>query len=170
MNAVRDRPRSSPAGCNLSAPNADTAINIGGTPPPALMTELGLTIANNPPTNLLTQGAVAQNQTLDITISGVPFTVTFGTTPPEVSTLAELQARLAVLPAAQGTATMTGGNMTITAANMGPTDTIVITGTASRGSLRHSDHDRLFVGRHRARQRPDDVPRFVGRRRRHHGL
>ena len=114
--------------------NADTAINIGGTPPPALMTEIGLTIANNPPTNLITQGAVAQNQTLTITISGVPFTVTFGTTPPEVSTLAELQARLALLPGAQGTATMTGGNMTITAANMGPTDTIVITRHGSRGS------------------------------------
>jgi len=115
----------------LVSANADTAINIGGTPPPAMMTELGLTIANNPPTNLLTQGAVSQNQTLVITISGVPFTVTFGTTAPEVSTLAELQARLAALPPAQGTASMTGGNMTITAANMGPTDTIEITGTAS---------------------------------------
>ena len=119
----------------LVSADADTAINIGGTPPPALMTELGLTIANNPPTNLLTQGAVSQNQTLTITISGVPFTVTFGTNgaavPPEVSTLAELQARLSALPGAQGTATLVGGNITITAANMGPTDNIVISGTAS---------------------------------------
>jgi flagellar hook protein FlgE len=115
----------------LVSADADTAVNIGGTPPPAMMTELGLTIANNPPTNLITQGAVAQNQTLTITISGVPFTVTFGTAVGEVSTLAELQAELATLPGAQGTATMTGGNMTITAANMGPTDTIVISGTAA---------------------------------------
>ncbi len=115
----------------LVSADADTAVNIGGTPPPAMMTELGLTIANNPPTNLLTQGAVSQSQTLTITISGVPFTVTFGTGVGEVSTLAELQAELATLPPAQGTASMTGGNMTITAANMGPTDTIVITGTAS---------------------------------------
>ncbi len=115
----------------LVSADADTAINIGGTPPPAMMTELGLTIANNPPTNLITQGAVAQNQTLVITISGVPFTVTFGTGGGEVSTLAELQAELATLPPAQGTASMTAGNMTITAANMGATDTIVITGTAS---------------------------------------
>jgi flagellar hook protein FlgE len=119
----------------LVSADADTAVNIGGVPPPALMTELGLTIGNNPPTNLLTQGAVSQNQTMIITISGVPFTVTFGTNgaavPPEVSTLAELNARLAALPGAQGTATLTGGNITITAANMGPTDTIDITGTAS---------------------------------------
>jgi flagellar hook protein FlgE len=120
---------------HIVSADADTPIDIGGVPPPALMTEIGLTIGNHPPTNLLTQGAVAQNQTMIITISGVPFTVTFGTNgaavPPEVSTLAELQARLASLPGAQGTASMTGGNMTITAANMGPTDTIVITGTAS---------------------------------------
>lgn len=115
----------------LVSQNADTAINIGGTPPPALMTEIGLTIGNNPPTNLLTQGAVAQGQQMVITISGVPFNVDFGTGGAEVSTLAELQARLALLPGAQGTASMTGGNMTITAANMGPTDTIVISGTAS---------------------------------------
>ncbi len=115
----------------LVSQNADTAVNIGGTPPPALMTELGLTIANNPPTNLITQGAVAQGQNMIITISGVPFQVDFGTGGAEVSTLAELQARLALMPGAQGTATMTGGNMTITAANMGPADTIQITGTAS---------------------------------------
>lgn len=123
----------------LVSANADTAVNIGGTPPPALMTELGLTIANNPPVNLLTQGAVSQNQTLIITISGVPFTVTFGTNdgavPPEVSTLADLNARLSALPGAQGTATLVGGNITITAANMGPADTIVISGTASEDAF-----------------------------------
>jgi flagellar hook protein FlgE len=115
----------------LVSQDADTAVNIGGTPPPALMTELGLTIANNPPTNLITQGAVAQGQNMIITISGVPFQVDFGTGGAEVSTLAELQARLALMPGAQGTASMTGGNMTITAANMGPADTIQISGTAS---------------------------------------
>lgn len=119
----------------LAGADADTAVNIGGTPPPLLMTELGLTIGNNPPTNLLTQGVVSQNQTLIMTISGVPYTITFGTddlaVPPEVSTLADLNARLAALPGAQGTATLTGGNIEITAANMGPTDTIEITGTAS---------------------------------------
>jgi flagellar hook protein FlgE len=115
----------------LVSQDADTAVNIGGTPPPALMTELGLTIANNPPTNLITQGAVAQGQNMIITISGVPFQVDFGTGGAEVSTLAELQARLALMPGAQGTATMVGGNMTITAANLGPADTIQITGTAS---------------------------------------
>jgi flagellar hook protein FlgE len=115
----------------LVSQNADTAVNIGGTPPPALMTEIGLTIANNPPTNLITQGAVAQGQNMIITISGVPFQVDFGTGGAEVSTLAELQARLALMPGAQGTASMTGGDMTITAANMGPADTIQITGTAS---------------------------------------
>jgi flagellar hook protein FlgE len=119
----------------LTGGDADTNIVIGGTPPPALMTELGLQIGTTNATNLLTQNIVAQGQTLVIDIGGTPFTITFGTNdaavPPEVSTLAELSARLGALPPALGTATVnTGnGNITITAANM--TDTITISGNAS---------------------------------------
>jgi flagellar hook protein FlgE len=121
----------------LTGADADTPINIGGTPPPAMMSELGLSIGANPPVNLLTQGAVAQGQTLTFTISGTPFTVTFGTdgsaVPPEVSTLAELSARLAALPPALGTAVVdtSNGNITITANGMTAADTIVVSGTAS---------------------------------------
>lgn len=121
----------------LTGADADTSVNIGGTPPPAMMTELGLSIGANPPVNLLTQNAVAQGQTLTFTISGTPFTITFGTddsaVPPEVSTLAELSARLAALPPASGTATVdtANGNITVTANGMAATDTIVVSGTAS---------------------------------------
>jgi flagellar hook protein FlgE len=121
----------------LTGADADTHVNIGGTPPPLMMTELGLSIGANPPVNLLTQGAVAQGQTLTFTISGTPFTVTFGTdgsvVPPEVSTLAELSARLAALPPAIGTATVdtSNGNITVTANGMAAADTIVVSGNAS---------------------------------------
>jgi flagellar hook protein FlgE len=121
----------------LTGADADTHINIGGTPPPLMMTELGLSIGANPPVNLLTQNAVAQGQTLTFTISGTPFTITFGTdgsaVPPEVSTLAELSARLAALPPAIGTATVdtSTGNITVTANGMAATDTIQVSGTAS---------------------------------------
>jgi flagellar hook protein FlgE len=121
----------------LTGADADTPINIGGTPPPLMMTELGMSIGNNPPVNLLTQGAVAQGQTLTFTISGTPFTITFGTdgsaVPPEVSTLAELSARLSALPPAIGTASVdtSTGNITVTANGMSATDTIVVSGTAS---------------------------------------
>lgn len=119
----------------LTGGDADTNIVIGGTPPPAMMTELGISIGTTNATNLLTQNIVSQGQTLIIDIGGTPFTVTFGTNgaavPPEVSTLAELSARLAALPPALGTATVNtaNGNITITAANF--TDVITISGTAS---------------------------------------
>lgn len=121
----------------LTGADADTHINIGGTPPPVLMSEIGLAIGNNAPINLLTQNAVSIGQELIITISGTPFTVTFGTNgaavPPEVSTLAELNARLAAIPPALGSASVntSNGNITITAAGMTATDTIEISGTVS---------------------------------------
>jgi flagellar hook protein FlgE len=121
----------------LTGADADTHINIGGTPPPLMMTELGLSIGANPPVNLLTQGAVAQGQELIFTISGNEFKITFGTdgsaVPPEVSTLAELSARLAALPPAIGTASVdtATGNITVTANGMAAADTIVVSGNAS---------------------------------------
>jgi flagellar hook protein FlgE len=119
----------------LTGADADTNIVIGGSPPPALMTELGLSIGTTYATNLLTQNMVAQDQELTITIDGTPFTITFGidgtTTPPQVSTLAELSTRLAALPPALGTASVnTGnGNISITAADMN--FDMAISGTAN---------------------------------------
>ena len=111
----------------------DTNIVIGGAPPPALMTELGISIGQTNATNLMTQGIVTQGQTLDITIGANPmFQVTFGTGVGEVSTLNELDARLALLPGVAGTADAnTGtGNITITAAPTPADQTITIGGTA----------------------------------------
>jgi flagellar hook protein FlgE len=110
---------------------ADTNITIGGTPPAQLLTELGISIGTTNATNLLTQNMVAEDQTLDITIGGNPtYTITFGTDPGEVSTLAELAAALGSMPPLYGTASVgAGGNITVTAANM--TDVITIGGNVS---------------------------------------
>jgi flagellar hook protein FlgE len=115
-----------------TGPNAaDTNITIGGTPPAQLLTELGISIGTTNATNLMTQNMVAEDQTLEITIGGNPtYTITFGTDPGEVSTLAELAAALGAMPPLYGTASVgAGGNITINAANM--TDVITVSGTAS---------------------------------------
>ena len=122
----------------LTGGDFDTNIQIGGSPPAALMTELGLTIATTNATNLLTQNVVSDGQTLTFTFTdpspppgtSTPFAITFGPDPGEVSTLQELKTTLAAMPGALGTASVnTGtGNITVTAAQMD--FTIAITGTA----------------------------------------
>jgi len=122
----------------LTGTDFDTNIIIGGSPPAALMTELGLTIGTTNATNLLTQNIVADNETLTFTFTdpspppgtSTPFTITFGPDPGEVSTLQELQTALAAMPGALGTGSVnTGnGNITVTAAQMD--FTIAISGTA----------------------------------------
>jgi flagellar hook protein FlgE len=107
----------------LTGADADTAIAIGGGSTLALLNELGLTVSTLNPTNLLTQNAVSAGQTLTITVGANPtLTVTFGTNgaavPPEVSTLAELNTRLAALTGGTASVNASNGNMTITSGNM----------------------------------------------------
>jgi flagellar hook protein FlgE len=119
----------------LTGGDADTNIVVGGSPTPGLMGELGISIGTTNATNLLTQNIVSQGQTLVIDIGGTPFTVTFGSNgsavPPEVSTLAELSARLAALPPTLGTASVNTatGDITISAANF--SDVITLSGNAN---------------------------------------
>jgi flagellar hook protein FlgE len=123
----------------LTSANATTAITIGGASTPALMTELGLTNGTTNPTNLITQGAAGTTQTLVITIgANPPQTITFGPggPPANAQTLAELNAALASMNPAIGTASVNAlnGNITITAANS-PPDQITISGTVNPGNF-----------------------------------
>ena len=102
----------------LTGADADTAIDLTGTTG-SLITEFGIAVGPTNPTNLLTQGAVTAGQTLTVTIGSNPtLTVTFGTNesaiPPEVSTLAELNAALGTLTGGTATASLVNGNITIT--------------------------------------------------------
>jgi flagellin-like hook-associated protein FlgL len=118
----------------LTGANADTAVDLTGTSG-SLATEFGVTAGVTQPNNLLTQvpAPVTQGQTLTVKVGSNPtVTITFGTNqaavPPEVSTLAELNAALGTLTGATASVGATG-NITITAGNT--TDAIALGGTAN---------------------------------------
>jgi flagellar hook protein FlgE len=113
----------------LKSTDADHSIQIAGSVP-NLFTELGINVGTTNPTNLLTQTAVAQGQTMDITVGPSTVSIVFGTGAGQVSTMAELAAELATLPGGVGTAAVnvSNGNISITAAGA---NNISVTGTAS---------------------------------------
>jgi flagellin-like hook-associated protein FlgL len=123
----------------LTSANADAAVTIGAGS--TLLGALGFGATTTNPTNLLTQGAspgvVTAGQTLTVTIgANAPLTIKFGPNdaaiPPEVSTLAELNAQVATLVghgASAASVNPANGNITITAAAIG--DAINIGGTAN---------------------------------------
>jgi flagellar hook protein FlgE len=114
----------------LTSANADKEIKIDGASTLGVLGELGLAVGTTDPTNLLTQSVASQGQTLTVTIgANPPLTVTFGTGPGEVSTLAELSAALGGVTGGSGAVDTSNGNVTITAGNL--TDTITIGGTAT---------------------------------------
>ncbi len=117
----------------LTSADADTNITIGGASSSTVLSELGLSTGTTNATNLLTQSAVSQGQTLTITVGGnATTTVTFGTGVGEVSTIAELNTALAGL--AGGTASAdSSGNISVSASNT--TDTITIGGDATASKL-----------------------------------
>lgn len=112
------------------SPNYLDTITVGGTSPDLV----GFGVGNNTfqPTNLLTQGAIAQGQTLEVTVGTNPVqTVTFGTggMPGEVATLADLQTALSGLANTTGNTVDAQGNITINASSA--SDEILIGGTAT---------------------------------------
>jgi hypothetical protein len=117
----------------LSAADDDAAISLAGSTG-SLLTEFGIAAGPANPNTLLTQGAVTAGQTLTITVGSNPaLTVTFGTNeaalPPEVSTLAELNAALGTLTGGTASVNLTNGNISITAGNT--TDAITVGGSAT---------------------------------------
>ncbi len=104
----------------ISSANAAALTNLGFAPGNTSFT----------PTNLITQGAVAANQTLQVTVGTNPVqTITFGTGPTQVATLTGLNTALKALAGVSiaGTGVNNSGDITITAANT--TDTVQVGGT-----------------------------------------
>ena len=119
--------------------DAETNITVGTGSTLALLGELGLSAGTTNATNLLTQSAAAQGQTLSFTIgANPPLTITFGTGVGEVTTMAELNAALATLTGGIASADANTGNITVTAGTV--TDTITVGGdaTASNFGIRTS--------------------------------
>lgn len=124
-------PPAGPGSLVLTGTNGAASITIGGTAADDAAVGFGTTNNSFQPTNLLTQGAVSQGQTMIVTVTGnAPQTITFGTNSGagQVATLAELQAKVAALAGVTGTLNVTNGDMTLTATS--PTAQIAITGTA----------------------------------------
>jgi flagellar hook protein FlgE len=120
----------------LTGNNDLASITVSGTGTDA--TDLGFGAGNNSfqPTNLLTQSAVAQGQTLTVTVpatGGTVETVTFGTGAGQVATLGALQTTLVGLGTSSGlfsaTVDTADGDISLTATN--PNNSIAVGGTAS---------------------------------------
>jgi flagellar hook protein FlgE len=112
----------------LKSLDADTGITIAGSSP-NLISELGVQVGTVDPTNILTQSAAAQGQTMTIKVGASPaLTITFGTGPSQVSTLGELQTALATLSGGSASVSTANGNLKIQANSL--TDTITVTGDA----------------------------------------
>lgn len=114
----------------LTGNNDSASITITGTGSAASV--LGFATGSNTfsPTNLLTQDAVSQGQTLTVQVSGGGTqTITFGTGSGQVATLSELQTQIQALTGVTGTVNTTNGAISLTANN--PTDDITLGGTAT---------------------------------------
>jgi flagellar hook protein FlgE len=117
----------------VSSPNFLDEITVGGTGAAAV----GFGAGNDTfdPTNLLTQGAVAQGQTLTVTLdngtTSSTQTITFGNggMPGEVATLQDLQTALNNLANTTGNTVDASGNVTIKATN--PDDKITLGGAVT---------------------------------------
>jgi len=114
----------------LASANFLDTVTVGGSGASAI----GYGVGNNTfqPVNLLTQGTVAQGQTLTVTVGSNPTqTITFGNGgfPGEVATLQDLQAALSGLANTNGNTVDVNGNITIAAAS--PTDSITLGGSVA---------------------------------------
>jgi flagellar hook protein FlgE len=112
----------------LTGNNDLASITVGGT----AASDIGFGAGENAfkPTNLLTQGAVSQGQTLTVTVgSGTAQTITFGTGTNQVATLAQLQTAIQGLSGVTGSVNTSDGDISLTATD--PTASITIGGTAT---------------------------------------
>jgi flagellar hook protein FlgE len=125
----------------LTGGDAITNITIGGTSTLGLLGELGLSAATTNATNLLTQSAASQGQTLTITVgynppaapANTPLVLTFGTGVGEIHTMADLNAALATLAGGTASANPATGDITVTSSNS--TDNVVIGGDATASNF-----------------------------------
>jgi flagellar hook protein FlgE len=113
----------------LTSADAATAIDIQSASTAGILTSLGLTVAKTDPTNLITQHAVAQGQTLIVQFGSNPATTfTFGTG--GIVTLKQFKTALStLLTGGTGSINLQNGNLTLTSSSL--TDGITVTGTAN---------------------------------------
>jgi flagellar hook protein FlgE len=117
----------------LTGTTATASITVGGTAAGIAAIGFGAGHQTFPPTDLLTQGAVSQNQTLTVSVAGgTPQTITFGTGANQVATLAELQSAIHNLTGVIGSVDASG-DISLTATNS--TANIVIGGTANAANF-----------------------------------
>jgi flagellar hook protein FlgE len=115
------------------------------------LANIGFASANQTftPVNLLTQHAVATNQTMTVQVGSNPpnplQTITFGTAAGDVQTMAQFNAKLQALAGVSPTSTGidSHGNITITAANT--TDAIQVGGTNSFAPTTFGIHNTLAL-------------------------
>ena len=111
----------------LKSQDAKTPVDISNTS--TALGELGLTAANNGPTDLINAGVVSAGQTLVVTVgSNPPQTITFGNGPPVVRTLAQLDAQLKGLAGVNPATTGVDPNGNIKIVSSNTTDVINVTG------------------------------------------
>ncbi len=116
----------------LTGTNGVASITVGGTGSDAAAIGFGAGQNSFQPTNLLTQSAVAQGQTLTVTVgSGAAQTITFGTDTAagQVATLAGLQTAIQGLTGVTGSVNTANGDITLTADS--PTAIVKLGGTAT---------------------------------------
>jgi flagellar hook protein FlgE len=114
----------------LTGSNDTASITVGGTASADSAIGFGAGANSFEPTNLLTQSAVSQGQTLTVTVgSGAAQTITFGTGPGQVATLAQLQNAVQGLTGVTATLNTSNGDLTLTATD--PTASLTIGGTAT---------------------------------------
>jgi flagellar hook protein FlgE len=114
----------------LTGTNGIASITVGGTGSDAAAIGFAAGANSFNPTNLLTQSAVAQGQTMTVTVAGGGTqTITFGTGSGQVATLAELQTAIQGLTGVTGTVNTANGDVTLTANS--PTASLTVGGTAA---------------------------------------
>ena len=114
----------------LQSSDATTAVTIGGASSASMLTELGLSAVTTNPTNLITQGAVANNDQLVVTVGANPaLTITFGTGAGQISTLQGLDQALGGLAGGSAGVNVANGNISVTALNGTDQITTAFTGT-----------------------------------------
>ena len=117
----------------LTGTTPTASITVGGTAAAIAAIGFGAGHQAFPPTDLLTQGAASQNQTLTVSVGGgTPQTITFGTGAGQVATLAELKTAVQNLTGVLGTVDATG-DINLTATNS--TNNIVVGGTATAANF-----------------------------------
>ena len=103
----------------LKGTNGTASVTVTATGSDAAALGFGAGANSFEPTNLLTQGAVSQGDTLTVTVGGTPTTITFGTDAAagQVATLAELQTAIGGISGLTGTVDTANGDVTLTSNN-----------------------------------------------------